>query len=206
MRLVSKFAVFASTAALTVAVVAPGTASAAGPVYASGTLHCAISGKVRIAPKLLSGSTAVGGALFLAKVKGTGCTGSSGVTSVKGNLMARLPSTDCLGLSSGSFPAATLGPIKYTGPGAKFYVSTANFTAGGTFTMTDPLSLSLPGTGSSLILSRSFAGQQPTITLVVDQTVADFATACGPKVKGVKGSGTGLKKVTFGTTSSFDIG
>lgn len=203
MRFVSKVAVFASTAALTAAVVAPGTASAAAPVDASGTLHCAITGKVKIAPKLIFGGTTSGGSLFLAKVRGA-CTGTSGVTSVKGNLAARLPTNDCTALALSGFPAADLGPMKFKGPGTHYTRSTTNFTLGGTFTTSDPITLSMPGAGSSSIASGSFVGQHPTISLVFDQTVADFVSGCGPKVKGVKGSG-GLKGMTFGTTSSLDI-
>jgi hypothetical protein len=143
------------------------------------------------------------GSLFLGKVRGT-CSGTSGVTAVKGNFMTRLPSNDCTALATTAFPASDFGPVRFTGPGAKYTKSTTTF-SGGEFGTSDPVSLAVPGTGgSSTIESGSFAGQTATMTFVMDQTVNDFITGCGPKQKGVKGSG-GLKKMTFGTTSSLDI-
>jgi hypothetical protein len=141
-------------------------------------------------------------------VKGT-CTGSSGVTAVKGNLTTRLPSNDCTALAAGSFPASTFGPVKCKGPGAKFTGSSTNFTAGGTFTFADPITLNLPGSGTSSVASGSFAGQSPTMTLVFDQTAGQLAAACGPK-KDAEGNkipgGGGLKKLSFGGAASFEVG
>jgi hypothetical protein len=158
---------------------------------------------VKIAPPLIIGGSLPGGSLFQAKVGGT-CTGSSGVTSVKGNLTGRFATNDCLALAPPNvFPAATFGPVKWKGAG-KYTGSTTNFTAGGTSTVTDPITLSVPGGGSSTITSGSFAGQHPVITIVVNEPVSTFISACGPKTKGVKPSG-GLKKMTFGGASSLVI-
>lgn len=179
-----------------------GSASAAAPVDASGTLNCTIAGKVKIAPGLVIGGTSPGGSLFLAKVKSTSCTGTSGVTSVKGNFTFRLPTNDCLALISASFPASAFGPVKYKGVG-KYTKSIADFTSA-SFTITDPLTMDVPGSGSGSIASGSFKGQTPSLHFVIDQTTEQFATNCTPKTKGLKGSG-GLKKMTFSGASYFDI-
>jgi hypothetical protein len=177
-------------------------AQAAAPVDASGTLDCALTGKVKISPKLVFGGNAPGGSLFHAKIKGT-CTGSSGVKSVKGDLKARLPTNDCTALALQPFPASTFGPVKYKGSG-KYTGSSTNFTAGGTFTTTDPITLNLPGAGTSSVSSGSFVGEDPTMTLVFNESAQTLANACGPKQKGVKPSG-GLKKLSFGGASSYVV-
>jgi len=181
-----------------------GSASAAAPVDASGTLNCSISGTVKIAPKLVLGGDSPSGSLVLAKVKSTSCTGTSGVTSVKGNFMARLPTNDCLALTDAPFPASSFGPVKYKGAG-KYTGSTMSFTSGGTFTATDPISLDIPGGGTASITSGSFAGQAPSLHFVFDQLAEAVTTSCTPKAKGVKGTG-GLKKLTFSGDSYLDIG
>jgi hypothetical protein len=203
--MVRRLALVASALALAMSGVAltAVSASAAAPVDASGTLHCSITGKVKIAPKLLFGGGTPGGSLFLAKVKSTSCTGTSGVTSVKSNFTARLSTNDCIALATQPFPAATLGPAKFKGVG-KYTKSTTDFTAGGTFSTTDPITLSVPGAGVSSIASGSFMGQQPTITFVFDQSAASLGNACQAHDKDVPGSG-GLKKLTFSGSSSLDI-
>jgi hypothetical protein len=200
--MVRRLALLGAVVALSASTLGVPSAHAAKPVDAAGTLDCALTGKVKISPKLTFGGNTPGGSLFHAKVKGT-CTGSSGVTSVKGDLKARLPTNDCTALAAGSFPAATFGPVKYKGAG-KYTKSNTSFTAGGTFTAANPITLNLPGAGTSSVSNGSFAGEQPTMTLVFDQTAEQLATGCGAKQKGVKGSG-GLKKMTFGGASSFDI-
>lgn len=198
-----RMAIVGAAAALGFAMLGVPVAEAAAPVNASGTLDCAISGKAKIAPPLTFGGSAPSGSLFIAKVTGT-CTGSSGVTSVKGNLTTRLPTNDCAALAESSFPAANFGPVKYKGSGNKFTGSTTKFSTGGTFTFTDPITLSLPGAGTSSVASGSFVGQSSTMTLVFDQQAAGLGAACAPKQKGVKGSG-GLKKLSFGGASSYEI-
>jgi hypothetical protein len=178
------------------------TAQAAAPVNAAGTLDCALTGKVKISPKLTFGGNAPNGSLFHAKIKGT-CTGSSGVKSVKGDLKARLATNDCTALALQPFPAATFGPAKYKG-GGKYTGSSTKFTAGGTFTTTDPIALHLPGAGSSSVANGSFVGQHPTMTLVFNESAQTLANACGPKQKGVKPSG-GLKKLSLDSASSLAI-
>jgi hypothetical protein len=197
-----RIALVGVAAALGFAMLGVPAAEAAAPVNASGTLDCAISGKIKIAPPLVFGGNTPGGSLFIAKVSGT-CTGSSGVKSVKGNLKARLPTNDCTALAAAPFPAATFGPVKYKG-GGKYTGSNTNFTAGGSFTFSDPITLSLPGAGTSSVGSGSFVGQNPSMTIVIDQSAESLATACQPKTKGVKGSG-GLKKMSFSGASSYDI-
>jgi hypothetical protein len=197
-----RLALVGAAIALGLATLAVPAAEAAAPVNASGTLDCTINGKVKISPKLQFGGTSPGGSLFHAKVKGT-CTGSSGVTSVKGDLKAQLPTNDCTALATGGFPAATFGPVKYKG-GGKYTGSSTSFSPGGTFSVSDPITLNLPGAGVSSVGSGSFAGESPTMTLVFDQGASELATACGPKQKGVKASG-GLKKLTFGGASSYEI-
>ena len=93
---------------LGVLVATTGSASAAGPVNASGTLHCAIAGKIKIAPKLLFTGGTPGGSLFQAKVKSTSCSGSSGVMSVKGNLTARLEPNNCTAVGVTAVPGCDL--------------------------------------------------------------------------------------------------
>jgi hypothetical protein len=176
-----------------------GTAGAgAPPVNASGSLTCAISGKGKISPPLVTG--AAGTSQFTAKLKSSSCSGSSGVTSFKGTLTATLP-TNCLGILT--FPAASVSQkVKLKG-NQKFNPTALSFTAGGAFTVADPILLNLPGAGSSSA-TGSFAGQNPALTLVAAEGVAQFATNCQPKTKGVKGSG-GLKKMTFTGASSLNI-
>ena len=171
------------------------------PVNASGSLHCAITGKVKIVPPLLFGGASPS-ATFTAKVKSTSCTGTSGVTSVKGTFSAVLATNDCIGLAALPFPMSAFGPVKYKGA-AKYNTSTVSFTSGA-FTVADPILLSAPGGGTSSVASGSFVGQQPSLTFAFEQPAATFATNCQAKTKGVKGTG-GLKKMTFSGSSSFDI-
>jgi hypothetical protein len=203
-----KLAVGLSAVALGVTgvMVAAGPASAAKPppIDAHGTLHCAITGKISVKPNpLLFGGTA-GATVFSGKFKSTTCSGSSGVTSVGGTLTATLPTSDCLALALSPFPAATVSKVKLKGAVKYNAPSAINFSAGGTFTSTDPITMDLPGGGTSTVPSGSFVGQHPALHLVYDQDTASFINSCTAKTKGVKGTG-GLKKLTFATTSSFDV-
>ena len=90
------------------------------------------------------------------------------------------------------------GSAKYNAP------SSIHYTAGGTFTSTDPITMDLPGGGTSTVASGSFVGQHPALHLVYDQNTASFINSCTAKTKGVKGTG-GLKKLSFAATSSFDV-
>jgi hypothetical protein len=100
--------------------------------------------------------------------------------------------------------------VKYKGAGAKFTGSNIDFTSGGTFTAVDPITAMVPGAGTSSVASGSFSGQHPTVTLVMNELVAQFAANCSPKVKGEPadpaGKHGGLKKMSFGGASSLDIG
>jgi hypothetical protein len=192
--MVRRIAVIAAVVAVACGTLGVGVASAKGaPADAHGSANCSISGKIKIAPGLLFGGHSAGGSLFQAKVKGT-CTGSSGVMSVKGNLTTRLPTNDCTALASTPFPASDFGPVKWKGT-SKYTGSTLHFTTG-SFTFTDPISLSLPGSGTSSVASGSFSGQHPTMTLVINEKAADLATACGKK---------GLKKMSFAGASNITI-
>jgi hypothetical protein len=196
-------AVALGAAALTVS---GSPAFAATKVDAHGTLHCAMTGKVKVSPPLVFGGTAAGGATFSAKISTSSCSGTSGVTSVKGTFTAHLPSNDCTALALIPFPGGTFGgakPLKFKG-GAKYNPSSINFTAGGTFTAATPIVMHVPGAGSSSIPSGSFQGQHATLTMSYDQSAETFATNCAPKTKGLKGSG-GLKKMSFGGASAIDI-
>ena len=179
-----------------------GSASAAKPVIdASGTLHCTISGKVKVTPALLFGGTS-GAATFTTKFKSSSCTGSSGVTSIKGKYTAILPTNDCTALAVTAFPASTVTETKYKHATAKPNPSgTMSFTTA-TFGVIDPITMDVPGAGSSSIASGSFAGQQPTIKFVYDQSTLTFATNCSPKDKPKLPGQGGLKKMSYGITST----
>jgi hypothetical protein len=172
-------------------------------VDAHGSMHCAVTGKIKISPALIFGGNGGGTATFTAKAKGPTCTGTSGVKSFKGTIVATLPSTDCNVLAGQPFGPGSIQKAKYKGT-SKFNPSTPAFTAGGTFTSLDPVTLNIPGSGTSSVPSGSFSGQHPTVTLQITQTVSTLATNCQAKTKGVKGSG-GLKKMSFGAGSSIDI-
>ena len=201
------FATLAASALVAGALsVTAGPAFAAAKVDASGTLHCTITGKVKVSPPLVFGGSAAGGATFSAKVASTTCSGTSGVSSVKGTFTAHLPTNDCTALALIAFPGGTFGgakPLKFKG-GAKYNPSSVSFTSGGTFTAADPIVMHLPGAGTTSIPSGSFHGQQASLTMSYLQSAGTFATNCQPKTKGLKGSG-GLKKMSFGGASSFDI-
>jgi hypothetical protein len=188
--------------ALGAGVVAAEAASAKGaPVAAHGSLHCSISGKVKFSVPLLFNVNS-GSSTFTAKMKSISCTGSSGVTSFKGDLTAQLPSSDCLALASSNLPAATIVKAKVKGAG-KYLAPGISFAAGGTFTANTPITMDEPGVGSSSV-TGSFAGQDPAVHLVFDQGAAALATNCTAKTKGLKGSG-GLKKMSFNAQSYIDI-
>jgi hypothetical protein len=194
-----KLVLVGSAVALGLTVLGGGVADAAKPkVNASGALTCSISGKAKITPPLQFGAS--GTSSFQTKLKSLSCSGSSGVTAFKGTLTATLPS-DCASILT--FPAASISQkVKLKGT-QKFNPTAISFTAGGTFTVADPIVLNLPGAGSSSA-TGSFAGQQPALMLVAQQGVDTFAANCQPKTKGVKGSG-GLKKMTFTSASSLNI-
>jgi hypothetical protein len=198
-----KVALVGSVIALAVAALGVGTAEAAKPkVNASGSLNCPVTGKAKINPPLVFGGT--GPVSFVLKLKSGTCTGSSGVTAFKGTLTATLPTRDCLGLAPPApFAAASISQkVKLKG-NQKFNPTAISFTQGGTFTVTNPITLSVPGNGTSSA-TGSFAGQNPSLFLVADQGVDTFAANCQPKTKGVKGSG-GLKKMSFSGASALTI-
>jgi hypothetical protein len=199
-----KLAILGVTVALGIGMLGVGVAGAASPpVDAHGTLHCTVTGKVKIAPTPLtfggSGST-----VFTAKLKSVACSGTSGVTKAQGTLTSTLPTSDCTALALSPFPAASFGTkVKFKGA-AKYNVSTTSFTAGGTFGVTDPITMDLPGAGTSSVGPGSFSGQHPHFHFQYVEGTSVFAANCQPKTKGVKGSG-GLKKMTIGTGSFIDI-
>jgi hypothetical protein len=200
-----KLAILGATIALAVGVLGVGTAGAATPVNAHGSLHCAITGKVKISPPMTF--TASGTSTFTAKISSTSCSGTSGVTTFKGSLVATLPS-QCTMLVSG-FPPSHMEKVKYKGA-AKYNTSTVNF-SNADFTVTDPITMTVPGaSGTSTVSAGSFTGQHPKITLVMDQSVSTFANNCQPKGakdsngNKIPGSG-GLKKMSFSGGSNIDI-
>jgi hypothetical protein len=196
-----KVAIVGSTVALALTVLGSGTAHAATPVNASGTLHCVIAGKVKLSTPLTFGGPAVP-VTMTAKVKSTSCSGTSGVTSVKGNWVATLGTSDCTALALAAFPPNSFSQkVKYKGA-AKYNPSATNFSTGA-FGVTDPVTLNVPGAGTSTT-TGSFVGQDMEINFVFNETTTVFANGCGPKQKGVKPSG-GLKKMSFGTTSTLDV-
>jgi hypothetical protein len=200
-----RFVIGVSALALGVSAVAltAGPASAKGaPVNATGTLHCAITGKVKVAPPLLFGGTS-GSATFLAKIKSTSCSGTSGVSSVKGTYAATLPTNDCIALALTDFPHGVFNQTKLKGA-AKYNALSASFSKA-TFTAADPIVMDVPGTGgTSTIGSGSFAGEHATMHFSYDQSAGTFSNNCTAKTKGIKGSG-GLKKMSFTVSSTLDI-
>jgi hypothetical protein len=183
-----------------------GPASAAKvPVEAHGTLSCAITGKVKIKPNALLLLNDRGPTVFTAKWKSSSCSGSSGVTGAKGTMTATLPSSDCLALQALPFPGGSVTKVKYKGA-AKYLPGDFTFTSGGTFTITTPLQMDAPGTGSSTVpAGRSFAGQQPSFHFAYNEPVEQFAINCTAKVKGTPKHPLGykyggLKKMSFGGT------
>jgi hypothetical protein len=178
---------------------ASSTGAAVTPVNASGSLHCVVTGKGKFVPPLILGGTTP--ATFTTKLKSSSCSGSSGVTSFKATLSMTMPTNDCLELLN--IPASTLGPAKLKGA-AKYNPTTINFTTASA-TVTDPITMSLPGPGSSSA-TGSFAGQTPTMYVQFDQGVEALTNNCQVKTKGLKGSG-GLKKLSFklNTNSFIDI-
>jgi hypothetical protein len=200
-RLISLTAAVALTLGAGIVTATGASAAKAPPSDAHGSLHCSVSGKVKISPPLMFGSTA-GPATMTAKAKSISCSGSSGVTSIKGSFSAALPSSDCNVLASGNMPASTFGPAKVKGA-AKHNATTFHYGAGGAIVPANPITLDEPGSGSSTV-TGSFAGQDPELHLVFDQSAAVLGTACQPKTKGLKGSG-GLKKMSFNAASYIDI-
>jgi hypothetical protein len=194
-----KVAIVGSTVALALAVFGGGTAHGAAKVDAHGSMNCSLSGKAKISPPLTFGGSG-GTATFTAKLKSVSCSGSSGVSSFKGTLVSTLPSTDCNVLAGQPFGAGSILKAKYKGA-AKYNPSVPAFTSGGSFTSLDPVTLSIPGGGTSSVPSGSFSGQSFTVSLQVNEVVATLATACTPKTKGLKGSG-GLKKLSYGGSSN----
>jgi hypothetical protein len=177
-------------------------ASAAKPVVnASGSLHCTITGKVKVAPTPLTFGGPATPTTMTAKIKSGTCTGSSGVTSFKGNYIANLPTSDCTALAISTFPPSSITNAKLKGA-SKYNLTTLSFSTA-TFTAANPITFDAPGAGTSSA-SGSFAGQEPTVHLTLDQSAETFATNCQPKTKGVKGSG-GLKKMSFSGGSYIDI-
>jgi hypothetical protein len=199
-RLISLSAVVVLTLGAGI-VTATGAGAKGAPLDVHGSLHCTVSGKVKFSPTPLTFGGPATPTTFSAKVTSGTCTGSSGVTSLKGTFSAPLPSSDCAALG-GAMPATTLGPAKLKGA-AKYNASTTHYTAGGAIVAADPITMTEPGAGSSTV-TGSFSGQHPTLHLVFDQTAVSLATSCQPKTKGVKGSG-GLKKMSFNSSSFIDI-
>jgi hypothetical protein len=208
--MIRKLGILGATVALGVGMLGVGTAGAAKPtVNASGTMHCTVTGKVKIAPNPLVFSSTAGSTVFAAKIKSSACTGSSGVTKAQGTLTATLPTSDCTSLAALPFPAASFGTkVKFKGA-AKYNSSTTSFTAGGTFGVTDPITMDLPGGGTSSVGSGSFAGQHPHFHFQYLEGTAVFANNCQPKGSKdstghkIKGSG-GLKKMTISSGSYID--
>jgi hypothetical protein len=200
-----RFISFTAVVALTLGagvVAATGASAGAPPVDAHGTLHCSVSGKIKFTNPLTFGGPATPSTMA-AKVKSGSCSGSSGVTSVKGNFTINLSSSDCTALALTNLPAATFGPGAKVKGAAKYNPTTIQYAAGGTFTAGAPITMTEPGVGSSTV-TGSFAGQHPTLHLVFDQSAGTLATNCTAKTKGLHGSG-GLKKMSFNASSFIDI-
>lgn len=197
--------VSAAALGLTGLALTAGSAQAAKPpVNASGTLSCTLkTGKVKISPPLLFFGTA-GAATFKTKINTVSCSGTSGITSFKGELNATLPTNDCFALAAQPFPGATITKTKLKGTG-KYNPANVTFTAGSTFTAANPIVMDMPGGGTSTISGGSFAGQSLSLHLVYEQPAETFATNCTAKTKGLKGSG-GLKKMSFGPGSTLTVG
>jgi hypothetical protein len=188
-----------ATSALALAVAALGAGSGAAyaktlPVNATGTLHCTVTGKTKLVPpKLFTGTSP---AVDTQKVKLTNCTGTSGVTSGKGTIVTNTINS-CVAPAVGS-----TGTFKWKGVG-KYNQSVINLTAG-SVSGASVITATIPSSS----ITGSFQSETATLVSVQDQTVGTFITACGPKTKGVKGSG-GLKKTSYtgvNGPSTFDIG
>jgi hypothetical protein len=198
---VRKIVLIGSAVALGFGLFGTGAAHAAEKVNASGTLNCTISGKIKLSAPLTFGGAAAPSTLT-AKIASTGCTGTSGISSVKGQYIATLPSQDCTALALATYPSSTFSTkVKYKGA-AKYNPSATTFSTG-SFTGADPIVLDVPGAGTATT-TGSFAGQSMSIQLRLNESATVFAGACGPKTKGVKPSG-GLKKMSFGGTSSLVV-
>jgi hypothetical protein len=195
-----RFVLLAAVLVLAVSTLSSESAHAAS-VNATGTLHCAISGKMRFAPGF-GYRLATSDSVLRATVSGP-CTGTSGVTRMKGRLIAYLhydfpsfPAENiCLSDFNG-FPVQ-FGPVRFTG-GAKYAPSRVEFTRSETVESSGTLALDLPADGLSFIPSGSFGGKRPTMTLAFDQNAEDVYFTCQLGKRG-------LRKLTFGGTSSFDI-
>ena len=192
-----KIILIGSVVAVGVATLGVGTASAAPPVNATGTLHCAITGKAKYSPPLSRGSGAASSQLKM-RLVGTGCTGTSGITSIKGKLTAEIPVGSCNHFAD---PYASQLVVKFKGA-AKYTSSTTSFTSSELVPEYEaPATVNLPGSGSSFVGAGSFAGRHPTLKLVFDQTGARIGYDCYAP----KGKEHLLKKLAVIGGSSFDI-
>jgi hypothetical protein len=181
------------------------------PVWPDGTLHCRIAGKTWFKPRgLISGGTsAFAYTVLITKFKSTSCSGTSGVTKLKGELLPDpLLSDDCSTFFASPFPKTLLALKKPKGA-HKFYPDTESFlfTSGGIFNSTGPIELNLPGNGAMTPIENQFGyfpGRQVALHLVYNATTSSIARNCMPKNKALPGSG-GLKKLSFAGASSLDI-
>jgi hypothetical protein len=196
-----RFALVVSALVLAVATLGSGTAHAAA-VVASGTLHCSITGRVTLTPGI-GLRVAPADVVLRGQVRGT-CTGTSGVTGMRGKFRGFLPSPplppppDTICVSDLQGFTATLGPMRFTGAAARYAHSSATFSSSEVLSSSGTLTVNLPAGGSSFVPSGSFGGQDPTMTMVLDQSAGQTESTC---LLGRKG----LRKLTFGGASSFDI-
>jgi hypothetical protein len=192
-----KVMLIGSVVAIGVANLGVETAWAAPPVNATGSLHCAITGKAKYSPPLSRGSGAEASQLKV-RLVGTGCTGTSGISSIKGKLTAEIPVGSCNHFPD---PYASQLVLKFKGAG-KYASSTTSFTSSELVPVyEEPATVNLPGSGSSSVGAGSFAGRHPTLKLVFDQTGAQITYDC----YAAKGKEHLLKKLAVVGGSSFDI-
>jgi hypothetical protein len=193
-----RIVVIGGVVVLAVATLGSGTAHGA-TVVASGTLQCAVTGRITFMPGI-GVRVAPADVRALGQVRGT-CTGTSGVTAMRGKFRAFLPAppsvpgSPCVSDFQGF--TATLGPMRFSG-GARYAHSSATFAGSEVLTSSGTVTMNLPADASSFVPSGSFGGQEPTLTMVFDQSAAQINSMCLAAKKG-------LRKLTFGGASTFTI-
>ena len=181
--------VVALAIAISGAVLAPGPVQAAAPRFdASGSVHCAVTGKGRFTPGISNQSHSGVVWRFVGKLGCYGTTGSGSVAVHGGKLKATSgPSTRTCAASS--IPAVS-ADIKWMTSGGAINPTHIAWASGAMSTAGSRITTNFPGPGGSLV-SGSYAGAAQLAHIVSDVvSFAPCATAKGLKRYNVTGSST----------------
>lgn len=164
------------------------------PVSFTGPVTCGVNGKVTFSPPLTTGGTSATSVTVVAALNKCDNNRQGGVKLNVGHLRAlagSMAANDCAALMSGTAPNLSGGTIAWS-PTSKVVGSGSVSLSGGlgsTVTNGSRTNVQVSYSGGA-VMTGSFAGDSPTITVTSTQTAAQVQKRCSNGLAVVKFKGT----------------